>query len=45
MTNLHQKRALRGWNPKNGEPFEITARRLSYLRHAQFVHECMHLIG
>ncbi len=36
---LHEKRARPGRNPKNGEPFEIAARRVVTFRASQLVKE------
>ncbi|ACK80120.1 integration host factor subunit alpha [Acidithiobacillus ferrooxidans] len=36
---LHEKRARPGRNPKNGEPFEIKARRVVTFRASQLVRE------
>jgi integration host factor subunit alpha len=36
---LHEKRARPGRNPKNGEPFEIAARRVVTFRASQLIKE------
>jgi integration host factor subunit alpha len=36
---LHEKRARPGRNPKNGEPFEIKARRVVTFRASQLIRE------